>query len=428
MEPNSKTEENKQVTPFKVQTTGQVVDYDKLVKEFGCSLISPELIQKFETTTGQKAHLLLRRGHFFTHRDFDVILDLYSQAKPFYIYTGRGPSSSSLHIGHIIPFMFTKYLQDVFDVPVVIQITDDEKFLYTPTMELDISRKSAIENIKDIIAVGFNPEKTFIFQDTEYIGSMYMNAIKVQKMLTLNQIQGIFGFSDSDNIGKYAFPAMQAVPSFSNTFPHIFGTNTKVPCLIPMGIDQDPYFRMTRDIAHRMKYMKPSCIHSKFIPALQGANGKMSASDPKSAIFLTDTSDEIKSKINKYAFSGGKDTAEEQKKFGANLDIDVSYQYLKFFMEDDANLLEIGEKYKKGEMLTGEIKAILIGIVQAFVMKHQKARAMVTDEVVKHFCSVRKIMPVSAKYKEMKEILEKAKTKAKLEGKQPCPQKEEHKD
>ena len=100
----------------------------------------------------------------------------------------------------------------------------------------------------------------------------------------------------------------------------------------------------------------------------------MSASDPKSAIFLTDTSDEIKSKINKYAFSGGKDTADEQKKFGANLDINVSYQYLKVLMEDDANLIEIGEKYKKGEMLTGEMKAILIEIVQAFVMKHQKAR------------------------------------------------------
>jgi len=80
---------------------------------------------------------------------------------------------------------------------------------------------------------------------------MYMNAIKVQKMLTLNQIQGIFGFSDSDNIGKYASPAMQAVPSFSNTFPHLFGTNTKVSCLFPMGIDLDPYFRRTRDIAYR---------------------------------------------------------------------------------------------------------------------------------------------------------------------------------
>jgi tryptophanyl-tRNA synthetase len=128
---------------------------------------------------------------------------------------------------------------------------------------------------------------------------------------------------------------------------------------------------MTRDIAARLKYMKPCCIHSKFFPALQGANGKMSASDPKSAIFLTDKPEEIKNKVNKYAFSGGKDTAEDQRKFGANIDIDVTYQYLRFFYDDDAKLLEIGEKYKKGEMLTGEIKAILIATLQDLVKHHQ---------------------------------------------------------
>jgi tryptophanyl-tRNA synthetase len=229
-------EEHKDVTPLSVHSDGQVIDYDKLVKEFGCSLISADLISKFEKITGHKAHILLRRGMFFTHRDLDFILDQYSQAKPFFIYTGRGPSSTSLHLGHIVPFIFTKYLQDVFDVPVVIQITDDEKFLYSPTLALETSRKNAIENIKDIIACGFNPEKTFIFQDTEYIANMYINTIKVQKMITLNQIKGIFGFNDSENIGKFAFPAVQAVPCFSNTFPHIFGTNTKVPCLIPMVI------------------------------------------------------------------------------------------------------------------------------------------------------------------------------------------------
>ena len=229
-------EEHKEVTPLCVHSEGQVVDYAKLVKEFGCSLITDELISKFEKVTGHKAHILLRRGMFFTHRDLDYILDQYSQAKPFFIYTGRGPSSTSLHLGHIVPFIFTKYLQDVFDVPVVIQITDDEKFLYSQTLTLETSRKNAIENIKDIIACGFNPEKTFIFQDTEYMGNMYINTIKVQKMITLNQIKGIFGFNDSENIGKFAFPAVQAVPCFSNSFPHIFGTNTKVPCLIPMVI------------------------------------------------------------------------------------------------------------------------------------------------------------------------------------------------
>jgi len=89
----------------------------------------------------------------------------------------------------------------------------------------------------------------------------------------------------------------------------------------------------------------------------------MSASDPNSAIFMNDRPDEIKKKINKYAFSGGKDSAEEHRKYGANIEIDVPYQYLKFFMDDDAKLEEIGQKYSKGEMLTGEIKAILIEVL-----------------------------------------------------------------
>ena len=70
----------------------------------------------------------------------------------------------------------------------------------------------------------------------------------------------------------------------------------------------------------------------------------MSASDPTSSIFLTDTPKEIEQKINKYAFSGGCDTKEEHEKHGGNTDVDVSYQYLTFFMEDDERLAEI----KKG--------------------------------------------------------------------------------
>lgn len=42
----------------------------------------------------------------------------------------RGPSSESLHLGHLVPFLFTKWLQEAFNVPLVIELTDDEKFLF----------------------------------------------------------------------------------------------------------------------------------------------------------------------------------------------------------------------------------------------------------------------------------------------------------
>jgi len=106
---------------------------------------------------------------------------------------------------------------------------------------------------------------------------------------------------------------MQAVPSFSNTFPHIFGQRKDVLCMIPQGIDQDPYFRMTRDIAEKLKYKKPCCLHSKMFPSIRGFKEKMSGRDPNSAIFLTDTQNQIKNKINKHAFSGGQETADLQR-------------------------------------------------------------------------------------------------------------------
>ena len=82
---------------------------------------------------------------------------------------------------------------------------------------------------------------------------------------------------------------------------------------------------MTRDVATKLKYLKPCSIYSCFFPALQGLKAKMSSSDPNSSILLTDKPEDIKRKINKYAFSGGGATVEEHKKNGANLDIDVPY-------------------------------------------------------------------------------------------------------
>ena len=184
------------------------------------------------------------------------------------MYTGRGPSAEALHLGHCVPMIFTCWMQKVFDVPLVIQITDDEKYLYNSGYTWEETLRMRDCNIKDIIAFGFNPEKTFIFCDSEYIQTMYPNILKTQKHITLSQIRGCFGFTDDQNVGKFAYPPIQAVPSFSNTFPHIFGDADKVPCLIPAAIDQDPYFRMTRDVAQKLNYFKPTSIYSSFFPAL----------------------------------------------------------------------------------------------------------------------------------------------------------------
>lgn len=115
----------------------------------------------------------------------------------------------------------------------------------------------------------------------------------------------------------------------------------------------------------------------------------MSASIDTSAIFMTDTAKQIDKKIKRYAFSGGRDTLEEQRKYGGNPDVDVSFQYLSFFLEDDDELEKIRQDYKNGNLLTGELKVMCIKVLQNYVSAFQERRAAVTKDVVEEFMSAR---------------------------------------
>ena len=113
--PDSQTKEQI-ITPFNVSggvdAEGKpvAIDYDKLVDKFGSTRIDTAILERIEKLTGRPPHRLLRRGMVFSHRDLNFILDKYEQGIPFFLYTGRGPSSDSMHVGHSIPFEFTKYV------------------------------------------------------------------------------------------------------------------------------------------------------------------------------------------------------------------------------------------------------------------------------------------------------------------------------
>ncbi|KAL0580449.1 tryptophan--tRNA ligase [Marasmius crinis-equi] len=397
----SKSVNEQKVTPWEVQGSvdqdgqQQAIDYDKLIQQFGTRRVDDALLERFEKLTGKRPHIFLRRGMFFSHREFDKILDRYEQGKPFFLYTGRGPSSDSMHLGHMVPFVFTKWLQDVFQAPLVVQLTDDEKFLFKHELKVEQTKGFSRQNAKDIIACGFDLNKTFIFSNYDFVGGpFYENVSKISRQITYSQAKATFGFTESDNIGKIHFAAIQAAPSFSNSFPQIFGTQSNIPTFIPCAIDQDPYFRLTRDVAAKLKYPKPALIHSKFFPALQGPQTKMSASDPNSSIFMTDAKSQIKNKINRHGFSGGQETEEEHRRLGGNTEVDVAYQYLSFFLEDDEELAKMGEEYRAGRLLTGQLKAKCIDILQKFVGEFQERRSKITDKEVDAFMDKsRKIDP-----------------------------------
>lgn len=357
---------NSKVTPWEVQ--GEV-DYDKLIQEFGTKKIDKTLKEKLLGKMKQGPNMI-NRDFFFSHRDLNLILKDYEEGKGFFLYTGRGPSGQ-MHLGHMIPLLFTKYLQDSFDVNLYIQITDDEKFLYKKEKTWNEIKKNSEDNIRNIAALGFNPEKTFIFRDSEYIKNIYPLVLKTARKITFSTAKAVFGFTNETNIGMIHYPAYQIIPTFFE----------KKRCLIPSAIDQDPYWRIQRDIAESLGYYKTAAIHSKFFPPLTGVSGKMSSSIKESAIWLTDDEKTVKKKINKYAFSGGKETIEEHRKKGGDISVDVSFQWLNIFFEpDDKRMQEIKEEYTSGRMLTGELKEILIGKVNSFLEKHRKAVERVDAE------------------------------------------------
>ena len=364
--------ESSKVTPWEV--SGRV-DYDKIMTKFGTEPIDQNIIDSLARLTGGDIHFMLRRGIFFTQRDLGWLLDQVKKGENFYLYTGRGPSDHT-HIGHLVPWVFTKWLQDKFHAKLIFQLTDDEKFLFNENLDTEKTHSLALDNALDIVALGFDPKLTEIMIDTDRSGLLYPQAIKIAKKITFSTVKATFGFDLSANIGMIFYTSIQAVPAMIESVR----AGKNIPCLIPYGIDQDPHFRIARDVLPRLGFLKPASIMSIFIPPLSGVEGKMSSSDPNSAIFVTDSAAVVRKKINKYAFSGGRTSVEEHRKLGGNTDIDVSYQWLRIMFEpDDAKLKKIHDDYISGSLLSGEMKALLIERVNAFLKRHQELRERAKD-------------------------------------------------
>ncbi|KAF2587439.1 hypothetical protein F2Q70_00037729 [Brassica cretica] len=153
-----------------------------------------------------------------------------------------------------------------------------------------------------------------------------------------------FGSDNTVSLESVVFFVLHPTADRKNhvSFPHkLFPDEKKnIPCLIPCAIDQDPYFRLTRDVAPRLDFIKPALIESKFFPALRASE-------------------------------------------------DIPFQYLSFFLEDDAELEHIKKEYGEGRMTTGDVKKRLVQVVTEIVERHRMARAAVTDEMVDAFMTPR---------------------------------------
>jgi len=257
------------------------------------------------------------------------------------------------------------------------------KFVIEEKLTLEDATQFGRENALDLIALGFKPEDTFIIFDVKDIAILYDIALEVAKRITYSTAKAVFGFQDSTNIGWIFWPATQAVPCFI----HAKLTGENVPSLIPAAIDQDPYWRVTRDIAPKLGYYKPAQIHCRFVPGL-GKGGKMSASEPETCIFTTDKPEEVKKKIWN-AFTGGRPTVREQRKLGGEPDVCTIYQYfLYLFEESDEELAQLVRECRAGEIVCGDCKTILTERVTRFLLEHQRKREKAKD-IIEEFSITR---------------------------------------
>ena len=319
------------VTPWEVKGK---VDYLRLAKEFGVQLLTEEDLSLLRDLTGNDVHYLIRRGFFYAHRGFREIMSRVKVGESWALYNGRGPSGD-LHVGHLVPWILTKWFVDKFNVHYFFELTDDEKFLVREGYTLEETNRLAYDNALSLIALGFTPDKLHIIVDTDDVKYLYKIAVKVAKKLTLSTVKNTFGFTDSNNIGATFFPAIEIAVAFLPT--ELFGKET--PVLIPTAIDQDPYFRLARDVAESLNYPKPATLYSKFLPGLTGED-KMSASNPDSALYVNDDDREVKRKIMN-AFTGGQPTVELQRRLGGNPDSCPVYRYHMLLDDNDESVKKI---------------------------------------------------------------------------------------
>jgi tryptophanyl-tRNA synthetase len=352
------------LTPWEVEGD---INYEKLIREFGLSPIKqlPDIFEK---------NLLFRRKIIFAHRDIQRILESIRDKKKFIMMTGLMPTGK-FHLGHMILAQQMIFYQKL-GAKIYIAVADLEAY-NARGQSLEESRKIAIEQyITNYIALGLKPENCEIYfqsersKKAEKSNAYYRLQNLLAKHATFNEFKAVYG---EISPGKMISALLQAADMLHVQLPEFEKT---CPVVVPVGIDQDPHIRLARDISKRVKefdFTQLSSTYHLFMPGLGG--GKMSSSDVNSFIALTDTPKEVETKIKRYAFSGGQNTVEEHRKKGGNPEIDVSYQYLKFFFEqDDEKLKKIHNDYKSGKMLTSELKGILIEKINAFLKEHQKKR------------------------------------------------------
>lgn len=340
---------------------------EDLVRKFGAKLVD-NLKEKPDFYT-------FNRKLIYSHRDFDKFFLALKKGEKCAIVSGFN-ASGTIHLGHKPVFDTNLFFQKKYGIPVFIPISDDESYVAGKVKDQKEALRNSLKLAKELLAYGFDPKKTYFIIDQVYT-NIYNLAIKLSRKINYSEIKATYGYKPEENIGLHFYPSVQSA--------HILFPQEKLDIknvLVPIGPDEDVHIRICRDIAGRFGYIKPSILHIRFLPGIDGM--KMSKSR-NNAIYLGDKEDIIRKKISK-AFSGGQKTIEEHRKKGGKPNDDVSIFYLKNFFLDEKQAKRIVKQYREGRLLSGEVKKMLadriVKFARGFQIKIKKISKEDLDESI----------------------------------------------
>ncbi len=348
--------------------SADIEDYRNLFKEFGI-----ESFEKFRSKL--KENRYVRRGIIFGHRDFGKIMTCIERKKPFVMMTGLMPSGR-FHLGHKMVADQIVYYQSL-GADVFVCSADLEAYAIRG-VDLKTARETTInEYLLNYAALGLNLRKTNFWFQTDYVVPFYRFRDMLSRKVTFNELKGIYGELTP---GKILSVLTQSADILHPQLPEFSGP---MPTVVPVGADQDPHLRLTRDLAVRFKdefkLVQPASTYHKFMGGLQG--GKMSSSDPKSYIALSDKPKDAIGKIMNAKTGGRATVAEQKKKGGKPEDCTIYDLFLYHLIDDDRELENVYKECKSGELVCGECKAMCADKVAKLLDVHQRKLDKVRETV-----------------------------------------------
>jgi tryptophanyl-tRNA synthetase len=423
----------------------QVQDYARLRDEFGIAPFGPDDIGVFD-----RPHKLFTRGVVFGHRDFERIADAVKGHDPWSVMTGFMPSGD-LHLGHKM-LMDQLAAHQTSGADLHLALADFEA-MAARHFTLEKAQRIALDQyVLNALALGIVPDTAqFYFQTKRH--RVNTLAHRFAQKVNWSQLTALYGFGGDTSIAHILAPLVQAADIL-----HVQqGEAGPRPVLVPVGVDQDPHIRLTRDLAQDwrlfsvqetkegdvgvfvksddqsdagksdtkalldlaektlrdagygelrrndaykalyvrgsgkedlrridlalaraesprtgMAFLRPSATFHRFMTGLQG--GKMSSSKPETSIYLTEDPKSAEKKV-KASVTGGRATAEEQRRLGANPEKCPVYEmYLYHLAKDDAHLQEVHDTCSSGARLCGGCKSEAVGLLMTFLKEHKEKR------------------------------------------------------